>query len=43
MNQGIEMSYFLGSRYRLVQWFFSAFLKVTRIQGREQMKFRSTE
>jgi hypothetical protein len=43
VNQVAEMSYFLGSRYRLVQWFFSAFLKVTRIQGREQMKFRSIE
>ncbi|MGE5174589.1 MAG: GNAT family N-acetyltransferase [Betaproteobacteria bacterium] len=43
VNQVTEMSYFLGSRYGLVQWFFSAFLKVTRIQGREQMRFRSTE
>jgi hypothetical protein len=43
VNQVAEMSYFLGSRYKLVQWFFSAFLKVTRIQGREQMKFRSAE
>ncbi len=41
MMQATEMSYFLGSRYRLVQMFFSMFLKLTRIQGSEQMKYRA--
>jgi len=39
VNRTIEMSYFVLSRYQLVQNLFGAFLKVTRIQGSDQLKF----
>lgn len=39
VNRTIAMSYFVLSKYSIVQWFFERFLKVTKIQGNEQMKF----
>ena len=37
------MSYFLGSRWRLVQLVFSIFLRLTKIQGSGQMKYRDVD
>jgi len=42
VNKTIEMSYFLMSKFAVVQWIFNIFLKFTNIQGKEQMKFRET-
>jgi hypothetical protein len=40
VNRTLEMSYYLMSRNRIIQWFFGLLLKHTRIQGSEQLKFR---
>jgi predicted N-acyltransferase len=39
VNRTVAMSYFVLSRYTLIQKLFGAFLKMTRIQGTEQLKF----
>ena len=43
VNKTIEMSYFMLSRYPIIQWLFNQFLKSTKIQGHEQLKFRDPE
>lgn len=43
VNQAIPMSYFLFSKYKLVQKLFNVVLKITKIQGRQQMKFRKNK
>ena len=40
VNRTTEMSYYLFSRFPIVQWIFNYFLKLTNVQGKEQMKFR---
>lgn len=40
VNKTIDMSYFLFSKYSIIQWLFSILLKITKVQGSEQMKFR---
>jgi hypothetical protein len=40
INKSIDMSYFLMSRYLIIRKVFSIFLKLTKIQGKEQMKYR---
>ncbi len=40
INQSIELSYFVMSKYKLVQKLFSLFLKLTKVQGKDQLKFR---
>jgi Acetyltransferase (GNAT) domain len=42
INKSIEMSYFIISKYSLVQKIFNLFLKSTKIQGNKQMKFRNS-
>jgi hypothetical protein len=39
VNRIIPMSYYMFSKYSSVQWFFLKLLKLTKIQGEEQMKF----
>ena len=41
VNRTRDMSYFLYGKNALIQKIFSLFLKHTKIQGREQMKFQS--
>jgi Acetyltransferase (GNAT) domain len=41
LNKSIDMSYFLLSKYRVVQQLFSFFLKLTKIQSHQQLKFRN--
>jgi predicted N-acyltransferase len=40
VNKTVEMSYFLMSKFGVIQWVFNIFLKFTNIQGKEQLKFR---
>jgi hypothetical protein len=40
VNRTVEMSYYLLSKYKIVQWVFNYFLKITKVQGKEQMVFR---
>ena len=40
INKSIEMSYFIYSKYPVVQKAFNVLLKLTKIQGADQMKFR---
>ena len=40
INTSKEMSYFILSRYSLIQTIFKLMLKTTKIQGSKQMKFR---
>lgn len=40
VNQSIPMTYFLLSKYSLVQKLFNTILRFTKIQGNRQMKFR---
>ncbi len=40
MNKSKEMSYFIYSKYSIIQKIFKVLLKLTKIQGAEQMKFR---
>ena len=42
VNQTNDMSYYLLSKYKFVQWLFNYFLKITKIQGTEQMKYRNS-
>ena len=41
LNKSIDMSYFLFSKYGAIQWLFKNLLKLTKIQGKEQMRFRN--
>ena len=41
VNKIINMSYFLYSKYRFMQALFQLLLKQTRIQGKEQLQFRT--
>lgn len=40
VNKSIDMSYFIFSKYYIVQKLFNIFLKLTKIQSKAQMKFR---
>ena len=40
INKSVDMSYFVLSKYSLVQKFFNKFLKSTKIQSNQQLKFR---
>ena len=40
VNKSINMSYFLLSKSSFIQWLFNIFLKITKVQGIDQMKFR---
>ena len=40
VNRSKDMSYFIYSKYSVIQKAFSVLLKLTKIQGAEQMKFR---
>ena len=42
VNKTLAMSYFIMSKFLIVQWIFNAFLKLTRIQGQDQLKYRNT-
>jgi hypothetical protein len=39
VNKTVPMVYYLLSKYSIVQWFFHKLLKITKIQGDQQMKF----
>jgi len=41
VNRTIPMSYFLYSKYGIVQWFLDGMLRRTKMQSEEQLKFRS--
>ena len=41
VNKTIDMSYFLLGKYAVVQKIFSWFLKLTKIQGDKQLKFKN--
>jgi hypothetical protein len=41
INKSKEMSYFIYSKYSIVQKAFNVLLKLTKIQGAEQLKFRN--
>lgn len=43
VNRTIDMSYFLLSRYSLIQWGFNNLLKLTKIQSNSQLKFRKVK
>ena len=40
VNRTIDMSYFLFSKYKIIQWVFNSFLKLTKVQGKEQLQYR---
>jgi hypothetical protein len=40
VNQTLDMNYYLLCRHTMTKWFFSRLLKWTKIQGKEQMKYR---
>jgi hypothetical protein len=40
INKSKDMSYFIYSKYYIIQKAFAGILKLTKIQGTEQMKFR---
>jgi hypothetical protein len=40
INQSIDMSYFLLSKYIAIKKIFNIFLKLSKIQGKEQLRFR---
>ncbi|MEN8193935.1 MAG: GNAT family N-acetyltransferase [Bacteroidota bacterium] len=40
VNETIEMSYFLLSKFTIIQWIFENLLKITSIQSERQLKFR---
>jgi len=42
INKSIDMSYFVMSKYSIVQWLFKIFIKITRIQSDEQLKFKNS-
>jgi Acetyltransferase (GNAT) domain len=39
VNQTIDLSYYLLSKYTVVQWLFNNLLKITKVQGKNQMKY----
>lgn len=39
INESVGMSYFLLSKYSIIQWFFTNLLKITNIQSNKQLKF----
>jgi len=41
MNKSNDISYFILSKHYIIQKVFSAFLKLTNIQSKKQMKFRN--
>ena len=41
MNKSNDISYFILSKYHIIQKLFSAFLKMTKIQSKKQMQFRN--
>lgn len=41
INETADMSYFILSKYAIVKNIFNIFLKTTKIQGTEQLKFRN--
>lgn len=41
INKSKEMSYFIYSKYAVIQKAFNVLLKLTKIQGTEQLKFRN--
>ena len=41
INRSIDMSYFIYSKYSIIQKAFNVLLKFTKIQSDEQMKFRN--
>jgi len=43
VNKTKNMSYFLFSKYLIVQKIFNIFLRMTKIQGKEQMKFQKNQ
>ena len=43
INKSKEMSYFIYSKYSIIQKVFKIILKLTKIQGAEQMKFRHND
>ena len=40
VNETIDMSYYILSKYTLIQWIFKNLLKLTKIQSKRQLKFR---
>jgi len=40
VNETMEMSYYILSKYTLLQWIFKNLLKLTKIQSKRQLKFR---
>lgn len=40
-NKTVDMSYFLLSRYSIIQWLFNFFLEFTKIQNKKLLKFRN--
>ena len=43
INKSIDLSYYLTSRHATVQKSFDAFLKRTKVQGKEQLKYRNAD
>lgn len=43
VNHTIDMSYFLIGRYSIVQRLFYIFLRITKIQSKKQLKFKTVE
>ena len=43
VNKSKAMSYFIYSKYSIIQKAFNILLKITKIQGAEQMKFRNND
>lgn len=41
VNKSVDMSYFILSKYSTIQKVFNIFLRSTKIQGNEQMRFRN--
>lgn len=41
INSTIDMSYFIFSKYSIVQWFFNHLLKLTKVQGKQQLQYRN--
>jgi hypothetical protein len=39
VNKTLDMSYYLFSKYPFLQWMMSKLLKISKIQGKEQMQF----
>ena len=43
INKSKDMSYFIYSKYSIIQKTFNVLLKLTKIQGNEQIKFRHND